>query len=308
MSTPGYDTSNDQTVHIPPRGANLPGPQPSWPAPNWPPHPGVPPWQPPPRPRAQRLRWVAVSAAVVIGAATLGSVLVANRDEPAPNPPAAGAVEDPSPQADPSDGTETPDAVRPVPVAALSGLLLNLPEAAAVVGSATMAGSVDSGERIYEAMADEPLVDNDCIALYSGKLLAYRGSGFTASRQQFLTGDAPRRKLVQTVVSFADPAAAQRHVSATRAKWDGCANRTVNLAVVGATAGEYWAVQNVTEDAGILSTTTIEEAGDGWLCRNALAARNNIVLDFAICGTDVPESAVPAFVDKVAGKIARIRD
>ncbi|BBZ05233.1 sensor domain-containing protein [Mycolicibacterium chitae] len=308
---PGFaGHSDEKTVRIAPRGAHGHGPGPApqpVAAPYWSARPQVPPWQPPPpRPAGRRTLWIALSASVALGAALIGTVVaVTGNDSDAPTPapsvtPAAADTAD-----DPSIPGDEADEIAPVPVAALSGLLLNLPEAAAVAGSATMAGSPLSGERIYEAMADEPYVDGDCASLSPGQLLAYRGSGFTASRQQFLAGETPQRKVVQTVVAFSDAAAAQNYVAAAAPKWRACENRTVNLGVVG---GDpiFWAVAGVGESGGILAATKIEEGGGGWVCQDGLAARNNVVIDFAICGENVPESVVPAYVDKVADKIEGI--
>lgn len=294
---------HEKTVRIAPRGAQDAGPAPSWhpaPPPNWPAHPGVPPWQPPPpRPGGRRTLWVALSASVALGAALIGTVVAVTGDD-------GGAAPAPTAAADTTpDATTPPEPVDPVPVSALAGLLPTPSEAAAIAGSATMIGTPGTDGRIYESMADEPLVDAECTSLMSGERLAYRGSGFTASRQQFLLGEGPVRKVVQTVVSFSDAAGAQRHVTDTADTWRACENRTVNLSVVG-TDPVYWSVVGVKESDGTLAATKIEEGGGGWVCRNGMAARNNVVIDFAICGVDVPESVVPAFVDKVASKIEGI--
>ena len=63
----------------------------------------------------------------------------------------------------------------------------------------------------------------------------------------------------------------------------------------------------VTEADGILRTSRVQEGGAGWACQDALAARNNVVIDFYICGIDVPESVVPAFVNQVNTKIEAVK-
>lgn len=50
----------------------------------------------------------------------------------------------------------------------------------------------------------------------------------------------------------------------------------------------------------------MQEGGAGWACQVALAARNNVVIDFNVCGIDVPESVVPAFVNQVNTKIEAV--
>jgi hypothetical protein len=51
----------------------------------------------------------------------------------------------------------------------------------------------------------------------------------------------------------------------------------------------------------------VQEGGAGWACQVALAARNNVVVDFYICGIDVPDSVVPAFVNQVNRKIEAVK-
>ncbi|OBF21200.1 sensor domain-containing protein [Mycobacterium sp. ACS4331] len=208
----------------------------------------------------------------------------------------------------PAPVTTTPAAmpITPVPLEALSGLLLTPPEAAPVVGAKQMAANPDYGDKVYEAMADKALVDESCMSLSPGLELTYLDSGFTGSRQQFLKGTDPDRKLVQTVVSFPDSSAAEAHVTAATAKWKACADRRINLAPVGGDPN-HWNVADVvvrgTGDDAILTASRTEEGGAGWGCRDGMAARNNIVIDFAVCGEDVPESVLPAFVEAVTGKI-----
>ncbi len=317
-----HDSGDEKTVHIPPRGA-APGPRPNpWQPPqppqahsapgyptNWVQPPALPPggygpppgWAPAPAPggKGRRTLWLSIAAAVVLVTVLVGTFVFANR---------GGDSQRTSSAADqPTDTTtapaETATPVAPIPVAALTGLLLSPPEAASVAGSATMVGNGDYGDKIYEAMSDEPIVDEACMSLSPGLEGSYKGSGFTASRQQFLKGESADRKVVQTVVSFSDAASAQRYVTSTTAKWKACANRTINLGAVAADAN-YWGVGEITESDGLTTATRVEEGGGGWGCRNGLSARNNVVIDFTICGEDVPASVVPAFADKVSAKIA----
>lgn len=312
---PRRHSGDERTVHIPPRGAfgppfpSAPEHQPGgqWPAapvagpgyaPGWPAAPAPPPW-PAPAGRRRTL-WIVAVAVLALVAVVIGAVVYATRggSGPAPGTRAAQSVESDSPA--PTSGAP---AVPPVPVSALSGLLLSPPEAATVAGG-DLAGDPVDGDRIFEAMADDPVGDQDCITLAPGKLLAYQGSGYTASRQQFLTGD-PNRKIIQTVVSFATADAAGKYVADAKPQWDKCANRTVNLAAVGAdnTRTSFWIIGNINDADGILSTTRVQEGGDGWVCQSGLAARNNIVIDFTVCGNDLAASVVPAFVTQVNTKI-----
>ncbi len=248
---------------------------------------------------SRRSRAVVVSVAVlsaVIVLAVSAVLLIPQEDSSG----SAAATQTP-PTTTPTDMPSTP-----VPLEALTGLLLSPAEAGAVVGTKDMTGNPDYGDKVYEAMADKALVDESCMSLSPGLEIPYRASGFTGSRQQFLKGTDPDRKLVQTVVSFPDARSATAHFTVITNRWKACANRSINLAPVGGDPNR-WNVADVVVlgagDEAILTASRTEEGGAGWGCRDGLAARNNIIIDFAVCGEDVPESVLPAFVEAVTGKI-----
>jgi hypothetical protein len=304
----------ERTVAIPPRGAYGPPPgAQAWAAPRFdgPTPPGWPPGQlPAPWPavpaakQGRRTVWFLVAAAVALVAVVAAAVVVTvRRVDPAP----AGHASSP-PTESTSAAAQSP-AVPPVPVSALPGLLLTLPELATVSGSATVTGGKGDGETIYEALSTDVIVDQDCVSLMPAEQSAYQGSGYISARQQFLAGTSPERKIAQTLVSFPDADTAARYVSSARTTWKKCANRNINLRSADADTARnsFWAVGPVTDADGILRTSRVQEGGAGWACQVALAARNNVVVDFYICGTDVPDSVVPAFVNQVNSKIEAVK-
>lgn len=312
---PWRGRGEERTVAIPPRGAfgPPPGAQP-WAAPRfdgpsapgWPPGQAPAPWPAPvPAPKqGRRTVWVLIAAGLALLAVVAAVVVVTvRRGDPAP----AGRASSP-PAESTSTAAETP-AAPPVPVPALSGLLLTLPELATVSGSATVTGGKGDGETIYEALSTDVIVDQDCVSLMPAEQSAYQGSGYISARQQFLAGTSPDRKIAQTLVSFADADTAARYVSSARTAWEKCANRNINLRSADAdtTRNNFWSVGPVTEADGILRTSRVQEGGAGWACQDALAARNNVVIDIYICGIDVPESVVPAFVNQVNTKIEAVK-
>lgn len=44
-----------------------------------------------------------------------------------------------------------------------------------------------------------------------------------------------------------------------------------------------WTVGAVTDDNGTLSTSQVQEGGDGWTCQRALTVRNNVAVDIVAC-------------------------
>lgn len=313
---------DERTVNIPPRGAYRPAPrrwshddQPGryWPAapsagtgrlPGWPVTPTPPPW-PARRRRGHRAPWIA-AAGLILTIVIAVVVVFATRGDQVPPPPAPPAV--PS-EINSAAATSTESSMPPVPVAALSGLLLSIPDIAAIAGSATVTGNADNGDRVYEQMADGDIVEQGCVALLPAKRRAFEGSGYTASRQQFLTGQSPERQINQSVVPFQDATAAEHYVAAAKARWDTCANRSVNLRpsadADGATS--FWTVGPVIDADGIISTTRTQDGGAGWLCHTGLAARNNVVINVHFCGRDLPESVVGTYVTQVAAKIEEVK-
>ena len=154
-------------------------------------------------------------------------------------------------------------------------------------------------------MGDASIVEEGCVSMLPAKQVAYRGSGYSSSRQQFLTGADPERQINQAVVSFPSAAAATSYVEAAKAKWEQCANRTINMR---STASEsdrdsFWMIGEVHFDNGILSSSRLREGAGDWTCHSGLAARNNVVIDFFVCGNALTPSVVPTFVEKVSTKI-----
>lgn len=304
----------ERTVAIPPRGSYgpPPGAQP-WAAPRfdgptppgWPPGQVPAPWPAVPAPKqGRRALWFLLAAGVALIAVVAAVVAVTVRH--------VDAAPDGRASSPPNESTSAPapsPAARPVPVSALSGLLLTLPELATVSGSATVTGGKGDGETIYEALSTDVIVDQDCVSLMPAEQAAYQGSGYISARQQFLAGTSPDRKIAQTLVSFPDADSAARYVSSAGTTWEKCANRNINLRSADADTARnsFWAVGTVTEADGILRTSRVQEGGAGWACQVALAARNNVVVDFYICGIDVPESVVPAFVNQFNTKIEAVK-
>lgn len=174
-----------------------------------------------------------------------------------------------------------------------------------MIGSAHAAGHAEMGDKIYTSMSDQVAAELPCTSLSPGIEHVYQGSGFTASRQQFLTGESAERKLIQTVVSFANPEMAARHVANVRTSWQECAEHTVNLGVAGG-AADPWQVGSLRESRGIVMTSRVQEHGDGWLCQDGIAARNNVVIDVAVCGENVPDTVVPNYVTAVTAKVHNV--
>ncbi|OWL98797.1 hypothetical protein B7435_23865 [Mycolicibacterium peregrinum] len=289
-------------------------PQPA-PAPHSP-YPGVAPWQQPtagawsapapgsgypqapgqpPGGRGSAKWWgVAIGIAVLIVAVVVGWMAIPFGKDKAPS----------SQDQTPAQTAEDP-AAEPVKVTALTGLLLSPTEAASAIGVPTMGPSKDTGLRVLERMGAGSAIDQECMIMWPGSLAGYEGSGYTAVRRQYLTSPENGTKLGQTVVSFNDAAAAENYIAAAKPKLNKCANRNVNYRPIDEpnAPNRYWSVGTVNESNGVLSVSQVQEGADGWVCQRALASRNNIVIDFFVCGDNLAPSVVTPVADKIGEKV-----
>jgi hypothetical protein len=209
------------------------------------------------------------------------------------------------------DGDET-EAVQPpspspapplpsVPSEALPGLLLTQSELSAIIGA-----DVPTAHPVKDFMYDNTITDAGCVGLHHPAMGAsYEGSGYLAVRHQQLDSAASDPRFVDAVVSFPDASDAARYVQVAESKWDACSNRSINErnpAKDGA-PDDLWAIGTVSESDGIVSAAKVREGAGAWTCQRALAARNNIVIDFRVCGSNFAPSVVPAVVTAINRKI-----
>ncbi|WP_142386922.1 sensor domain-containing protein [Mycobacterium hubeiense] len=295
-----------------------PGPQP-YPGPQpplqqsyamQPPPPGAPgstgfpyrrPWNSTGPQRNTRRLWLfsALATVIILVAAAVIVVFVVRDDDEA----TAGDGQTTHPAA-PDAGTRAAEpAGPPVPTSALPDLLLTDQEAATALGQDKM----DAVTEIQDGMYVDEVVDQECVSVaYVLQQSSYGSTGYVAARRQRLDSPTQDPKLSQSVVSFSDAAAAAKYVADQIPTWEKCSNRTVNLRATGDEPGDvnkFWEFGPMTNTDGTLQTFSYQEGAGGWVCQRGLAARNNIVIDFWVCGTDVPDTVVPNIVNAAAEKI-----
>ena len=66
-----------------------------------------------------------------------------------------------------------------------------------------------------------------------------------------------------------------------------------------------WAVQDVSDDNGMLSTHKIQEGGDGWSCQRALTVANNVSIDVMTCSYDQASDAAVDITHQIAVKVTK---
>jgi serine/threonine kinase PknH len=205
---------------------------------------------------------------------------------------------------------ESQPPVAPIPVGALSGLLLTPAEAAKAVGTDKLAGSEEMGDRIYDKAAEGSIVEGDCVSLMPGTEAKYTGSGYTAVRRQYLFGRPQIDNLIQVVIAFPSAELAQKFIISSEEAWRKCSGRTVNVRYTNTNSPPgppaYEVIGPVSSSDGMITLRRTREGtgeADGdWACSIASKASNNIVVEGEVCSR-TKDSTVTALVRGMADKV-----
>ncbi|WP_158240399.1 sensor domain-containing protein [Mycobacterium hubeiense] len=211
----------------------------------------------------------------------------------------------------PTDTASSEPAAEPIPRSVMAdGLLLSMPDAAKAIGVPTLVGSAAAGDKIYQKLASvSPIVDQDCSILAAAGDPSYEGSGWNDVRLQFLS--TPRVEGQSTTlfdqagVYFRNGAAAQKFLDATKAHWERCSNRSLNFRNTDDLndVDSFFNVGPVSEDDGIIKITLTQEGGEGYACRRALKANNNLIIEMRVCGNNLPADVEAAVINPINEKI-----
>jgi hypothetical protein len=195
----------------------------------------------------------------------------------------------------------------PVSIGALDGLLLGPAQINAELGASSMKVWYSS-----KAMWDwsKNVSDKNCLAVDGpAQDKIYEGTGWTAMRGQRLddsADDSKNRKhyTIQAVVAFPSAPDANSFFSNQVQSWNGCAKRRF-ADVTPNQPDTLWTVAGVNKDNGTLSTSQVQEGGDGWACQRALTVRNNIAIDIVTCSYGQAGSAAVDIAQQIAAKVAK---
>jgi serine/threonine protein kinase len=246
-------------------------------------------------PRRRRRRIAAALGAVALlatGAVTAGLVMTSSTNEAATPPTIARAP-----------------AAPPLPLSALSSLLLSVDEINVISGAKFYPVPIENGM----ASDSDTLVQKDCAGPFLPRQqIVYNGSGWQAVAAQSIrepsgagqpaaaAGLAPT--VTQVVVGFPSADLATELVKKQQAQWAGC-NRgeltdKINDIPVPISFGDF-----ATTSDGILTITWFPEDNKDWIVGRALAARNNLAIDIDVGGCDHPLESAIDIVHKIAEKI-----
>ncbi|GAA4531888.1 sensor domain-containing protein [Mycobacterium paraffinicum] len=142
---------------------------------------------------------------------------------------------------------------------------------------------------------DEEMVTNPgCVDTYSpAEATAYQGTNWTALQGQILDDATPAARehaLMQVLVGFRDADSAQQFFSKSKARWSGCANRSITITPPGHTP-TTWDLGELQATDTSLAILQTQPSGRGPICQRAMGLVNNVVIDTLWCGFDTTSQA-----------------
>jgi PknH-like extracellular domain len=195
----------------------------------------------------------------------------------------------------------------PVAVSALDGLLLDVSQINTALGARSVKVWFNAN-----AMWDWSVgvSDKNCLAIDGpAQDKVYANTGWTALRGQRLddsVDDSKKRDhyAIQAVVAFPSARDASVFYDSSGASWSACSKRRFSDINPGQ-PDTVWTVAEVTNDNGMLSTSQVQEGGDGWTCQRALTVRNNVAIDIVTCNYSQTGAAAVDIAAQIAAKVAK---
>jgi hypothetical protein len=195
----------------------------------------------------------------------------------------------------------------PVSVGALDGLLLDTGQINSELAASSM-------KVWYSAKAmwdwSKNISDKNCLAVDGpAQDKTYASTGWTAMRGQRLddsVDDSKNRKhyTIQAVVAFPAAPDANSFFSNQVQSWKSCSKRRFADSTPNQ-PDTLWTVADVNNDNGTLTTSQVQEGGDGWACQRALTVRNNVAIDIVTCSYGQSGSAAVDIAQQIAAKVAK---
>ena len=152
--------------------------------------------------------------------------------------------------------------------------------------------------------------DKNCLAVDGpAQDEVYAGTGWTAMRGQRLddsVDDSKKRKhyAIQAVVAFPSAHDADAFYNSSVQSWSACANRRFSD-VTPSQPDTVWTVADINKVSGTLSTSEVQEGGDGWACQRALTVRNNVAIDIVTCAYNQAGGSAVDIASQIAAKAAK---
>jgi PknH-like extracellular domain len=200
-----------------------------------------------------------------------------------------------------------PLAQPPVAVSALDGLLLEPAQVNSALGATAM-------KVWYEAKGmwdwSPSVADINCLAIDGpAQDRVYANTGWTGIRGKRLDDspdDTKKRThyAIEAVVAYPSAHDAAAFYDSSKQNWSACSKRRYTDVTPGK-PDTIWTVADISNDNGTLSTSQVQEGGDGWSCQRALTVRNNVAIDIVGCSYSFSGTPVIDMATQIAAKVAR---
>jgi serine/threonine-protein kinase len=206
---------------------------------------------------------------------------------------------------------QTPAADEPpksVPDSALPGLLLNTDDIDAVMSTDMMIARPPVAQ-----MGDHRnlLPNLNCLGVWQvNEAPIYDPSDWQSVRQQMLRSpdsDSWDSLVVQSVVSYRSPEAAQRFFDQSAGRWEHCSNHRVNIRLNDQPL-PAWLSGDLTASPSRLTMPYVRGSGEQIRsCQRALAVAANVILDIQACRPLQPTAVTQAgdIADKIEARLPR---
>ena len=195
----------------------------------------------------------------------------------------------------------------PVAISALDALLLDPSQINAALNAKSMKVWF-SGKVMWDWSTS--VSDQTCLAIDGpAQDKVYANTGWTAIRGQRLddsVDDSKRRKhfAIQAVVAFPSARDAAAFYDSSPQTWSACSNRRFSDLTPGK-PDTVWTASGTIDDNGMLTTTQVQEGGDGWACQRALTVRNNVAIDIVTCSYTQSGAVAAGVAQQIAAKVAQ---
>ena len=200
-----------------------------------------------------------------------------------------------------------PATQNPVAVSALDGLLLDVGQINAALAATSMRVWLNA-----KVMWDwsRSVNDNSCLAIDGpAQEKVYTNTGWTAIRGQRIddsVDDSNKRNhlAIQAVVVFPSARDASAFYDSSTQGWSACSNRRFSDINSGK-PDTVWTVTASANENGMLTTSKVQEGGNGWTCQRALTVRNNVAIDIVTCGYSQTGSVAVDVAQQIATKVTK---
>lgn len=195
-------------------------------------------------------------------------------------------------------GMDNTDNVAPLSETNLDDVLLSIGELNGIVGSTTMAVTVELTE-MTDHSAD--VSDPDCLgAVYGAEEPVYAGTGWTAMRDQVARepDEDNAHWVEQTAVLYPSAADARAFFDKSESMLQTCSNSSIS--VDEADESYPWQIDALTAEDIVLTQLTTQEDAGGWACQHALSVVSNVTVEAWACGYSITDEAATIAGEMVA--------